>query len=296
MKEKFKELKLNTARRALLDKSNAIMDEYAAQGYDLSLRQLYYQCVARGFIENSVKSYKRFGDLISEARLAGYLNWDMIRDRGRHMTANQHWRDPAEIVDAAARGFRINKWEDQPWHIEVMVEKDALSGVLEPVCQELDINFSANKGYSSSSTMYEAGKRLERLATEGKEICILYFGDHDPSGIDMTRDVTERLEMFSYGRLKVDRLALNMDQVTALNPPPNPAKETDSRFQAYLMEFGSTSWELDAVEPAALADMVRDAVAQLRDDDLWAEALERESAMRAELQGFVRKYERRKRK
>lgn len=291
MKEKFIEVKLNRARRALLDQANAILAEYAALGYDLSLRQLYYQGVSRGLLENSVKSYKRFGDLVSNARLAGLMDWNMIRDRGRSMESNSHWTSPAQIVQAAAQGFAIDKWETQPWHVEVMVEKDALSGVLEPVCSELDINFSANKGYSSSSTMYAAGKRLLYHARKGKEIAILYLGDHDPSGIDMTRDVRERLEMFSANQLEIKRLALNMDQVDDLQPPENPAKETDSRFQAYLAEFGDKSWELDAVEPRALADMVREAVYALRDVNLWDAAVKREQKMKDTLQAFADNYE-----
>lgn len=291
MKEKFVDVKFNSARRAMLNATNIVIEEYAALGYDLSVRQAYYQMVSRGHIENSVKSYKRFADLVSNARLGGLLDWNMIRDRGRSMNANSHWKNPAEIVQAAASGFAIDKWIDQPWHIEVMVEKDALSGVLEPVCAELDINFSANKGYSSSSTMYATGKRLLQQARRGKQIAILYLGDHDPSGIDMTRDVRERLEMFSGRQLRIERLALNMDQVDDLQPPENPAKETDSRFQAYLAEFGDKSWELDAVEPRALADMVREAVYGLRDVDLWAAAVKREQAMKDTLQEFADTYE-----
>jgi hypothetical protein len=175
-----------------------------------------------------------------------------------------------------------------------MVEKDALSGVLEPVASELDIAITANKGYSSSSTMYEIGKRLARYVQQGKEITILYLGDHDPSGIDMTRDVQDRLETYGslYQPLDVDRLALNWDQIEIWQPPENPAKETDSRFAAYMSQYGESSWELDAVEPVQLADLVRDAVIARRDDDLWDEAVEMESVMTEELRKFANTYKR----
>jgi hypothetical protein len=257
------------------------------------LRQLYYQLVARDYIENTVKSYKRIGDLVSNARLAGLIDWDMIEDRGRETITPPMWESPAQIVEAAAAQFAIDRWADQPYHIEVMVEKAALEGVLIPVCRELGIRFTANRGYSSQSAMYEAGKRIARMCANGKEVLVCYLGDHDPSGIDMTRDVADRLEMFSGDTIDVNRLALNFDQIGKWNPPENPAKQTDSRYAAYLLDFGESSWELDAVEPATLGDLVREAVAAVRDDELYDAALEREAEMQAELKAFARQYRKR---
>jgi hypothetical protein len=273
---------------------NHILEEYRAQGFRLSLRQLYYQLVARDYIPNNTRSYKNLGALVSNARQAGLIDWAMIEDRNRETLAPAHWENPGQIVRAAAYQFRIDKWADQGWHIEVMVEKDALSGVLGPVCSRLDIGITANKGYSSSSTMYEIGKRLLDKSDDGKRICILYLGDHDPSGIDMTRDVEDRLRLYSglqsENELEVVRLALNWEQVERWRPPENPAKETDARFGAYVRRFGGSSWELDAIEPRQLADLVEEAVYSRRDVDLWSDAVNRENEMRNELQAFSDRY------
>lgn len=180
MKEKFIEHKFNKASLEVIKTCNHILEEYRAQGYRLSLRQLYYQLVARDFIENSVKSYKRTGELISTARLAGLLDWGMIEDRNRETVINSHWKSPAEILRTAARGFRLDHWQGQDNYVEVFVEKDALTGILLPVCRELDVRFTANKGYSSSSAMYEASKRIIEASEQGKEIHVIYLGDHDP--------------------------------------------------------------------------------------------------------------------
>lgn len=293
-KEKFVEHKFNKASLVLIETANGILNEYRNMGYRLSLRQLYYQLVARDYIENSVKSYKRIGNLISDARLAGLLDWGMIEDRNRETVIPTAWNSPAEIVRAAAQQFRVDRWEGQPCYVEVMVEKDALSGILEPVCRDLHIRFTANKGYSSSSAMYEAGKRIHRAKRLVDEVHIFYLGDHDPSGIDMTRDITERLGLFTYAFIepdKVHRLALNWDQVEQWQPPENPAKETDSRYEMYVHEFGESSWELDAVEPRTLADLVRDAVMELIDEDQWKDVLQREQNMREELEKFADEYE-----
>lgn len=289
MKEKFIDKTFSAKTQAMIDTINAILTEYRAQGYRLSLRQLYYQLVARAIIENSLQSYKRIGDIVSSARLAGLVDWSMIEDRGRETITPPMWKDPAEIVNAAAAQFAIDRWADQPNHIEVMVEKAALEGVLIPVCRILGIRFTANPGYSSQSAMYEAGKRIEYMI-KLKDVYIIYLGDHDPSGIDMTRDVREHLETFSKADLEVRRLALNMDQIETWKPPENPAKTTDSRYEAYVLEFGESSWELDAVDPATLGSLVTDAVASLRDDDLYEAALKREATVKAELEKFAKSY------
>jgi hypothetical protein len=228
----------------LINIINDVLDDYSQQGYDLSLRQLYYQLVSRGYIENSQKSYSRIGDLVSDGRLAGLIDWDMIVDRGRVSIANTHWNSPADIVDAAASQYKIDKWEDQPNHIEVMVEKQALEGVLIPVCRKLDVTFRANKGYTSQSMMYRLGKELAQIQESGKDIHVLYFGDHDPSGLDMDRDVQERIALFSGRSVVFERLALKYDQVQILKPPENPAKITDSRAKQYIRMYGASSWEL----------------------------------------------------
>lgn len=284
-REKFVEHRFSQNSQILIVQANEILKEYAGQGYRLSLRQLYYQLVVRATIENSDRSYKRIGSLVSDARLAGLLDWNMIEDRNRETQVNSHWKSPMDILHAAAQSFQTDKWEDQPCHVEVMVEKDALSGILWPVCEKWDVRFTANKGYSSSSAMYEAAKRMSRMHDKGKDLVVLYLGDHDPSGIDMTRDITERLSLFTYNSpMTVRRLALNFDQVEVWNPPENPAKESDSRFETYRAEFGESSWELDAVEPGTLGELVADAIKDVVDMDLFDQAKASEEEMRARIQ------------
>jgi hypothetical protein len=255
---------------------NDILGEYDAAGYDLSLRQLYYQLVSRNVVENTERSYKNIGNIVSDGRLAGLIDWDIIKDRGREMIANSHWSSPAEIIRACAKQYRIDRWTNQPEYIEVMVEKQALEGVLIPICREWDVPFTANKGYSSSSAMHDAGKRIYRRMCDEKEVTVIYLGDHDPSGIDMTRDIEDRLRLVAECQpddtmtVNVERIALNIDQVKELNPPENPAKTTDSRAKEYIRKFGQSSWELDAIEPKRLAHLVSTAIVRHIDKKLWA--------------------------
>jgi hypothetical protein len=269
-KIKYKDLNLKPSTLKLVKTCNAIIAEYQAQGFTLTLRQLYYQLVSRDIIANRQREYKRLGSIVNDARLAGLIDWRAIEDRTRNLQSLSHWTNPEELVSACAEQFRVDMWADQEYRPEVWIEKDALVGVIEGVCEEFDVSFFSCRGYTSQSEMWMAAQRLKRYLDGGQTPVIFHFGDHDPSGKDMTRDITDRLELFM-GGLEVKRLALNMDQVEQYEPPPNPAKTTDSRYGAYIAEFGGESWELDALEPAVIATLIRDAVTALIDQDLWDE-------------------------
>jgi len=271
--------RFRAATLEIITTSNEIITDYSAQGYDLTLRQLYYQMVSRDIIPNSQKEYDKLGRTISDARMAGLVDWSAIVDRTRGLKGNSHWSNPQSIMQSVAYSYKIDKWAGQPNRVEVWIEKDALVGVISGVCQRLDIDYFSCRGYTSQSEMWVAGQRLERYIDNGQRPIILHLGDHDPSGIDMTRDVTDRLETFM-GGTKVQRIALNYDQVEQYSPPPNPAKTTDTRAADYIEIHGHSSWELDALDPATISALIEDAVTQFRDDGLWGEATKRESRQR----------------
>ena len=264
-----------------------IIDEYADQGLSLTLRQLYYQFVARGLIPNDDKEYKKLGDAVSDGRYLGRISWRAIEDRTRFLRGNPHWDHPSDILFGAASQFRYDLWESQPERIEVWIEKDALLGVIEQTCRNLDIDFFSCRGYVSASEMWEASQRLGRYLDNGQEVTILHLGDHDPSGIQMTDDIRRRLEEFceaDFGFVpQVERIALTMDQVTEFNPPPNPAKLSDSRAADYVERYGYESWELDALPPDTLQGLIEDAVSSVRDVDAYEQAEARQERARAKL-------------
>lgn len=256
--------------------ANSIIEEYQAQGFSLTLRQLYYQLVARGIIPNAMNEYKKLVKTVSDARLAGLIDWHAIEDRTRTLRGNSHWTDPVDIMNGAVDGYQIDKWENQPNRVEVWIEKDALVGVISGVCSELDIDYFSCRGYPSASSVWRGAMRLARYNRSGQHVNILHFGDHDPSGMDMTRDILDRLELLSGVCIHVNRIALNMDQVNEYNPPPNPAKLTDSRVGYYIQHYGRDSWELDALEPLVIVDLIRQSTLALRDNGLWSEKEEQE--------------------
>lgn len=264
------------ASLAIIENANEIIAEYQGDGLILTLRQLYYQFVARGLIPNRQSEYKRLGAIISDARLAGLIDWWAIEDRTRNLKGNTHWEDPGQIVRAAARGFRIDRWDNQRYRPEVWIEKEALAGVIEGVCREFDVDYFACKGYVSQSEMWTASERLGGYLGADQVPVVIHLGDHDPSGLDMTRDIKERLELFLDAKFHLERIALNMDQIEEYKPPPNPAKVTDSRFNGYIKKYSSESWELDALEPRVLRDLIRHTVEGYRDEDKFDDLIRKE--------------------
>ena len=278
---------------AIISTANTICAEYQRQGYDLTLRQLYYQFVARALISNRQQSYKRLGSIISDARLAGMLDWNYITDRTRNVRGDLsgHEETPEDLINRAAESYFEDLWAEQPRRIEVWVEKEALGSIVSRAAGGLRCASFACKGYVSQSEMWAAGQRIAGYFAEGKDPLILHLGDHDPSGIDMSRDIEDRLSLFAEQPVEVRRIALNMDQVQAYNPPPNPAKITDSRSEKYIERFGHESWELDALEPQVLSDLITANIRGELDSGTWRSSRARESEIRDEVVSIASRWD-----
>lgn len=290
-KIKYQEIRIGAERLDLVAKANAIIAEYQEQGYELTLRQLYYQFVSRDFIPNNMRAYKNLGDVINDGRMSGLIDWLAIVDRTRNLASVGTWESPSDIITAVSEQFRYDVWKEQPYYVEVWVEKDALAGVIERACVPWRVPYLSCRGYTSQSEMWSAGRRLGRKSDQGKLIRIIHLGDHDPSGIDMSRDIEDRLSLYAGRKIRVKRIALNMDQVQQYEPPPNPAKITDSRAEGYIAEYGSESWELDALEPSVLNDLITAEIEEVLDQDAWDSEKEREDEARAKLKSVADNWE-----
>lgn len=288
MKQTYISKRFSARSENLINLSNEIIEEYAKQGYDLTLRQLYYQLVSRDYIVNDQKQYARLSKVISDARLAGQIDWYAIVDRTRNLRKNSHWSSPKSILDAVASQYRIDKWQNQKYRVECWIEKDALIGVISGICNRLDVPYFACRGYNSQSEMWRAGQRFEYYIADNQIPVILHLGDHDPSGMDMSRDIEERVNMFvNQQEFRFKRLALNYNQVKQYSPPPNPTKLSDSRSSGYIEEFGESSWELDALSPKVISDLIEENVLDYRDGNLWMTMIEKEENERSILQGLI---------
>jgi hypothetical protein len=303
--KEYKPHRFNTPTRAIVDKANEFIAEYEKLGYVLTLRQLYYRFIAKDAFpeqwidrvynareglapdtKNTLKNYKRLGDIVNHGREAGLISWTAFEDRNRTLYGTTPVEDPADVVKDIEQRLILDCWADQPAYVEVFVEKDALGPIVARPANRWRAPHMACKGYLSASQAWRAGLRFAAAMDEGKRGVLIHVGDHDPSGKDMTRDNWERLDMFAEQHIEVNRVALNMDQILARNPPPNPAKVTDSRFSKYVEEFGDDCWELDALEPQELDDIVSVAVESYVDKDNWDRTLARERRERTKIKKF----------
>lgn len=284
MKIQYRDWNLKAATQELVERAESIIDEFSAQGYTLTLRQLYYQFVGRGLIENTERSYKNLGNAITKARYAGMISWEAIEDRGRELNTFWYREDDQALIDVLSDNIRFDRWNGQEHYIEVWVEKEALGNVIERACDPFLVPHLSCKGFLSASEAWRAGMRLDAKLDAGKTCTIIHLGDHDPSGIDMTRDNQDRLDEFTTHRgIEVKRIALNMDQVEEHSPPPNPAKTTDSRYRGYMAEYGSESWELDALRPNVIVDLITETIESFIDLDRWTDLDDEEALMKRDL-------------
>lgn len=273
MKEAFKSQRISRDRQLLIGQANDILEQYDAEGYRLTLRQLYYQLVARNIIPNRVQEYSKLSNVMVAARMCGHTDWDFLEDRLRIPYLEYAVDGVEDALADTINQYKRDRQEGQPSLIEVWTEKDAVSNILRRVTKWYHVNLLVNRGYSSCSAMYRAA---ERFKTNKKPVAILYVGDHDPSGLDMLRDIEERLFEFETEMIEVVHVALTMEQIEEFNPPPNPAKVTDPRATGYIARHGESSWELDALSPSDLERIVREAVENYLDKEQFNVILEEE--------------------
>ena len=244
---------------------------------------------------------------MARARLAGLVDWDVIEDRVRTPTKASEWDDIQDLVSSAIAAYRLPRWSNQRNYVELWCEKDALRSVIEPITEDLHITLMVNRGYSSISAMYDSSKRIRKAMAIGQHPTILYLGDFDPSGEDMVRDVRSRLGLLRADgdtrtgedpeeqwpefmddqnaeiKLTVKKIALTPAQIKQYKPPTNPAKVTDSRYQSFSDQHGDFSYEVDALPPQALMRIVRGAIEDLMDMDLYKEWIVKEEIEKKKL-------------
>lgn len=266
----YRKYRPQAGARTVIDQANQIIADAEADGWhSMTLRQLYYQFVSKAFIPNAVSEYKRLGRIITDARYGGLVSWTAIEDAGR---ASYHFPEnptAEQVLNGIERKLTIDPWANQDTYVEVWVEKQALEATIARPAGLLNTPYMACKGYLSASEAWRASLRFQRAIAKGKNPVLLHLGDHDPSGIDMTRDNGDRLAEFLGGRIEVRRIALNMDQVEEYSPPPNPAKEDDSRYPRYKAEYGEESWELDALRQNTIGDIITTNLKSFINQEKW---------------------------
>lgn len=287
-----------TRKETVVEQVTEIMNIYDAQGYTLTLRQLHYQFVSRNWIVNHTSAYKRLGEILQDCRWSGSVDWDGIEDRGRVPVLPYWVHDIPDALRDTLSSYRLDLQKDQETHIELWTEKDALSGILGRPAEKYHVRLCVNKGYTSDSAIYGAYERFVPKLNEYKKVKILYFGDHDPSGLDMIRDIESRIrKMIENGdqvhsqdsaEFDIIPIGLTMEQIKKYKLPPNPAKTTDSRAAAYIKKFGKESWEVDALNPETLVQIVETNILAHVDAKQFNKMISQQDADIKKLNAFIK--------
>lgn len=264
---------------------NQILSEYTM---DLTLRQIYYRLVAGGLIPNRSTAYNSLSSQLVKAREAGEVDAYRIVDRSRRID-DISYDSPEDFLKACRYSLEnrwlMRMWDSQLVYVEVWVEKDALSGVLADAVRDFNTIVAPSRGYSSYSYLRDAADRIERYTNQGsKQAIILHFADHDPSGLDMSRDLENRLARYCTADIKVKRIALTYAQVQDHNLIPNPAKLADPRSPDYIARYGEMCWELDAIDPPELVRLAQEALEdEIEDLGAWEEVKANEAEAKDKL-------------
>jgi hypothetical protein len=259
----------------LIPIAQQVIAQYA--GMRLTVRQIFYRFVSMEIFPNTQSSYNMLDKALTIARQRGLISFEAIEDRVREFIGGENpfsdetpddvfnnavseYESAEETFQDSWRNYSLPYWHDQPKYVEVWLEKDALAGVFQPVTDNYNVCLAPCRGYPSLSFLYDAVKRFRHIDRDDKEIIILYFGDFDMRGMDIQRHLVESLEFFDFGHVNVKRIALTKQQVTEYNLPPQPSKKTDTMAKGWIEKHGDVAWELDALDPHILVQIIREAI------------------------------------
>lgn len=246
------------ARRTKADiaRIREAMYSLLARENPMTVRQVFYRLVSQGVIGKTESEYKAtVCRLLGEMRLQHEIPFGWIADNTRWMRKPRTDSSMAAALRRTAEAYRRSLWDNQSVYVEVWLEKDALAGVLYEETAPWDVPLMVTRGYPSLSYLHEAAESLP----EEKPAYLYYLGDYDPSGMDISRVVEERMEEFApLAEIHFERIAVTPEQIHMWHLPTRPTKASDSRSKG----FADASVEVDAIPPGQLRELVQQSITQ----------------------------------
>ncbi len=265
----------------------------------LTLRQLYYRLVSKHLFSNTINSYKRLSRLLVRAREERDVPVNCLEDRSRRIlgrgdtgynSAEDFLKQRFANLQSSWKSFNMPRWDDQPVYLVVSLEKDALSRLVSDIANRYAVRTFPTRGYPSFTYVQNMASYI-RNRLKDKPTVVLYFGDFDPSGVDIERDLTERLAKYDAGDFSVQRVALNSDQIAQYKLPPMPVKKSDARAESFVEEYGNMTVELDALEPNVLKKLVQKAILSHIDLRNWKKRQEEVANLQQWIRGKLENME-----
>ena len=274
-KKQQKTLDLISAAKKILELQNP-----------MTLRQTYYQLVSRHVIENNKNEYQKLSNALVWARQQELIPWEWIEDRTRQPREVNMWSDLNDFFETVKKAYRRDVWETQDNYIVVWVEKDALSGIFQKITSKYGVTLVVGRGYNSWSVKKELADTFERY--EPKEPVVLYFGDFDPSGEDIFRDLEKSFYFFQISLKKIEKVSLTKEDIEKYNLPPDFAKKSDTRSKKFIAKNGDMAVELDALPADVLREKIKSSIEKYLDIEKFKIVLGEQSQEQYEIEEFLK--------
>lgn len=253
--------------------------------FALTLRQIYYQLVAKQIIPNKQEYYRKLSRICVTGRDEGILPEEAFADRLRVVDKPGAWLDLNSFMETVKRSYNKDKWQNQPKYLEIWTEKDALRSVLTEITYPYDVSLMVARGQLSRTAIYEASQRYKAKAD--KECYLYYCGDNDPSGLSIYDSIKNRLNAFGVS-INCERIALTQEQIEEYNLPSDPGKQSDPNYDKFVALYGDDLVvELDSLPPDILRDIIKEAITKNIDSGLLVQVQQMETEEQAKLNKFI---------
>jgi hypothetical protein len=159
--------------------------------------------------------------------------------------------------------------QSQPNHVEIVGEKNTLKGTIHRTACQFTIPYTLGRGYCSLDPRYEMA---ERYHNSGKrKLIILMLGDFDPEGEDICHSFARSMrDDFDITSIEAVKVGLTAPQIKKYRLPKKmTAKETSARREKFVEKHGENVWEIEALPPATLQEILTDAILSTIDVDAY---------------------------
>jgi len=272
--------------KEIMDRACELIKEYNEESIRPTVRQIHYRLASEqvGGYQNNKRCYKSLSEKLVKARMKGLIDWGGLADHVRYMLWTRLVPTVGELIEQATSSFGEDPWDAMGKRVVVWLEKDALAELIYHVVAGYYVPLAVSRGYSSWTFIYDNLDILKSVL----EVKVFYLGDHDPSGLDIERFTKEAMRYFGIN-LELRRVALTYEQIQRYNLLPNPTKRADPRSKEYIIKYGDVCWELDALEPKTLQQIVRSAVESEIEPSIWNKIMDKNRRAREKLKEELRK-------
>ena len=258
----IKPRRTNAELDLILQASKRILKE---ENGKVTIRHLFYRLVGERLLEKNEREYKKLGTYLMKWRRSGDIPWSAFADNTRWYYGSTGYSSMEAALKNTRDTYRRNLWATQPVFVELWAEKDAIASILLDEAGSFGVQVFPLRGFSSGSALHNAAEHFKAQQADGKDVYVYYFGDHDPSGLEIDKSAVRNLRDDHGVNVNFERVTVTYEDIEKYNLPTRPPKLTDSRTK----NFKGESVEIDAMPMRVLREMVNECITRHIDPGEW---------------------------